>query len=237
MVYCWDVVNEAVGENAGEYKVDDPRHVRTVRNGEANPFYEYIGADYVELAFLYTRDVVEALGADIRLFYNDYNALYDDKRAGIKALITSINTYAQDENREYRQLVDGVGMQGYIGGYGQQQGCMNDNDIRQVLKSIDEYAALGCEVQITEMALRNYEEDKAAQHAEFYAKMFAAFCEANAGEDKPLTSVAIWGLLDCNNLPSSHYSWKLNSPYGGLFTLKLKVKDSFKAVYAQLGGE
>jgi len=237
VVYCWDVVNEAVGDNAGEYKVDDPRHVRTMRNSEANPFYEYVGADYVELAFLYTRDVVEALGADIRLFYNDYNALYDGKREAIKALVASINSYAKDENGEFRQLIDGVGMQGYIGGYGQQPGCMNDNDVRLVKKSIAEYAALGCEVQLTEMALRNYEEDKQAQHAEFYGKMFAAFCEANAGETKPLTSVAIWGLLDCNNLPQSHYTWKLNSPYCGLFTLKLRVKDSFKTVYTQLGGE
>lgn len=237
VVYCWDVVNEAVGDNVGEYKADDPRHVRTMRNGAPNPFYEYVGADYVELAFLYTRDAVEALGADIRLFYNDYNALYDGKRAAIKELITSINTYAKDENGEYRKLVDGVGMQGYIGGYGKQQGCMNDNDVKLVAKSIKEYAALGCEVQLTEMALRNYEEDKQAEHAAFYGKMFEVFCQANEGEGNPLTSVAIWGLLDCTNLPPSHYSWKLNSPYCGLFTLKLRVKDTFKTIYTQMGGE
>ena len=237
VVYCWDVVNEAVGDSTGEYKADDPRHVRTMRNGQPNPFYEYVGPDYVELAFLYTRDVVDALDADIRLFYNDYNALYDGKRAAIKALVTSINTYAVDENGEYRQLVDGVGMQGYIGGYGKQAGCMSDSDVALVRKSIQEYAALGMEVQLTEMALRNYEQDKEAEHAAFYGKMFEVFCEANEGEGNPLTSVAIWGLLDCNNLPSSHYSWKLNSPYGGLFTLKLNVKEAFKTIYAQMGGQ
>ena len=237
VVYCWDVVNEAVGDNVGEYKADDPRHVRTVRNGEPNPFYEYVGPDYVELAFLYTKDVVEALGADITLFYNDYNALYDAKRAAIKELVTSINSYAVDENGEYRQLVDGVGMQGYIGGYGHQSGCMSNNDVKLVEKSIKEYAALGVEVQLTEMALRNYEEDKEAEHAAFYGKMFEVFCTANDGENNPLTSVAIWGLLNCNNLPSSHYSWKLNSPYGGLFTLKLNPKEAFKTIYAQMGGQ
>ena len=237
VVYCWDVVNEAVGDNVGEYKPDDPRHVRTMRNGAPNPFYEYVGPDYVELAFLYTRDVVDALGADITLFYNDYNALYDGKRAAIKALVTSINTYAKDENGEYRQLVDGVGMQGYIGGYGQQQGCMNSNDVKLVAKSIKEYATLGMEVQLTEMSLRNYDETKQAEHAAFYGKMFEVFCAANEGEGNPLTSVAIWGLLDCTNLPKTHYTWKLNSPYCGLFTLKLNVKDSFKTIYAQMGGE
>ncbi len=237
VVYCWDVVNEAVGDNIGEYKPDDPRHVRTMRNNAPNPFYEYVGADYVELSFLYTKDVVEKLGADIKLFYNDYNALYDGKRAAIKALVNSINTYARDENGEFRQLIDGVGMQGYIGGYGQQSGCMNPNDVKLMQKSIGEYGALGMEVHITEMALRNYEEDKAPQHAKFYGDMFEAFCAANAGESKPLKNVAIWGLLDCTNLPKSHYSWKLNSPYCGLFTLKLNVKDSFREVYSRLGGE
>ena len=33
VVYCWDVVNEAVGDGADQYKVNDLRHVRTMRNG------------------------------------------------------------------------------------------------------------------------------------------------------------------------------------------------------------
>ncbi|MDD6049803.1 MAG: endo-1,4-beta-xylanase [Clostridiales bacterium] len=237
VVYCWDVVNEAVGDNRGEYIPEDPRHVRTVRNGAANPFYYYVGPDYVELAFLYARDVVEALGADIKLFYNDYNALYDEKRAAIKALVESINSYATDEDGNPRKLLDGVGMQGYIGGYGHQEGCMSDNDVALVRKSIQEYAALGVQVQLTEMSLRNYDKEKEAEHAAFYGKMFEVFCQANEGEGNPLTSVAIWGVVDCNNLPQSHYTWKLNGPYCGLFTLKLNVKESFKTIYAQMGGE
>lgn len=236
VVYCWDVVNEAVGDSIGQYAPNDLRRVRTTRNGEVNPFYDYVGEDYVELAFLYTRDVVDALGADIKLFYNDYNAIYNDKRGAIKQLVRSINSYAKDENGEFRQLVDGVGMQGYIGGYGKQQGCFSDNDVSLLRKSIKEYAALGVEVQVTEMSLRNYEEDKNPQHAEFYGKVFDVFCTANEGENNPLTSVAIWGLLDCNNQPNS-YSWKQNGPYCGLFTFNLKVKDSFRTIYSQMGGE
>ena len=236
VVYCWDVVNEAVGDGADQYKVNDLRHVRTMRNGQPNPFYEYVGEDYVELSFLYARDVVDALGADIKLFYNDYNAIYDGKRSGIKQLLRSINSYAKDENGENRILVDGMGMQGYIGGYGKQQGCFSQNDVNLVRKSIKEYAALGVEVQLTEMALRNYEEDKNPQHAAFYGDMFEVFCAVNEGENDPLTSVAIWGLVDCNDRPGS-YGWKQNGPYCGLFTIKLKVKDSFKTIYAQMGGE
>ena len=52
-IYCWDVVNEAVADNAGEFADDDVRHVRQVRGGKTNLFYDYIGSDYVELAFRY----------------------------------------------------------------------------------------------------------------------------------------------------------------------------------------
>jgi len=38
-------------------------------------------------------------------------------------------------------------------------------------------------------------------------------------------------------LPSSNYTWKLNSPYGGLLTEKNKIKTSFDTVYHVLGGE
>ncbi len=121
VVYCWDVVNEAVADGTNECKASDPRHVRTSRGGTTNLFYDVIGPDYVELAFKYARDAVNKVNPNIKLFYNDYNTFYSGKRDAITNLINSIN---KDE-----KLCDGLGMQGYIGGYGQQAGCMNPNDI------------------------------------------------------------------------------------------------------------
>ena len=63
VVYCWDVVNEAVGDSEGEFAADDPRHLRTVRNGGDNIFYKLMGEDYVALSFLYAKDTVEKLQA------------------------------------------------------------------------------------------------------------------------------------------------------------------------------
>ena len=88
VVYCWDVVNEAVGDNDKEYVAGDPRHLRTVRSGGPNLFRERLGDDYVELAFL-RQDAEEALGADIRLYYNDYNAYFPEKAAAILALASA----------------------------------------------------------------------------------------------------------------------------------------------------
>lgn len=61
------------------------------------------------------------------------------------------------------------------------------------------------------------------------------FTTINEGLEKPvLTCVALWGVTDCNSLPSNHYSWKLNGPYCGLVTEKLAVKRAFDSVYQVL---
>ncbi len=232
-VYCWDVVNEAVGDNANEYAAGDARHLRTLRSGGPNLFRECMGEDYVALAFLYAKNAVEALGADIKLYYNDYNAYFGDKARAIRALIDSVNTFARDENGNPRQLCDGVGMQGYIGGYGTQEGCLVDSHADMFRDEILKYAAMGLEVQITEMAVRNFDLEQADRHAEFYARLFRVFMDLNGEGGNPLKAVSIWGLTD-TNAPKGNYVYNLNSPYGGLFDLQLNMKDAFIKVYETL---
>ncbi len=232
VLYCWDVVNEAVADDVGERLPGDDRHLRVTRGGADNLFYKVIGEDYVEYSFLYARNVVEKLGANITLFYNDYNAFNPTKREAMCRLIESVNSFDGE-----RMLCDGVGMQGYIGGYGQQAGCMNSGDLANIRDAIKRYAEIGVEVQLTEMAVRTYLNDEATmkKHAEFYGNLFKVFKSVNAGENKPLTAVTIWGLLECPSLPSNNYSFKLNSPYGGLFTEQYAVKDCFRTVLEVLG--
>ncbi len=237
VIYCWDVVNEAVGDNAGEWDNADNRHIRTVRGGVRNLFYDVIGPDYVALSFLYAKDALEAVGSsDVKLFLNDYNAFQTGKRTSLIALAESVNNFATDTEGNPRKLCDGIGMQGYIGGYGQQQGCLNPSDIKSIKDSIEIYAAKGFEVHVTEMSVRSYINDDAVmqRHAEFYRNLFKMFSSVNAGENKPLTSVSIWGLTDCNSLPQSHYTYKLNGPYCGLVTESLAPKAAFLAVYEEL---
>lgn len=238
VIYCWDVVNEAIGDNIGEYRADDERHIRTVRSGATNLFLDHVGDDYVEYSFLCAKDTVKALGADIKLFYNDYNMFSDGKLIPALKLVKSINSYAQNEEGKNRKLIDGIGMQGYIGGYGTQSGCLNDKDIDLVERAIRLYAKAGMQVHITEMAVRNYEEDRAAEHAAYYAKLFRMFMSINTEESAPLTAVCIWGI---NDIPvrnaGNEYSWKLNSPFGGLLTERNQIKTSFDSIYHALKGE
>ena len=236
LVDCWDVVNEAVGDSDSEYAVKDKRHVRTMRNGAATPFYTHVGEDYVEFAFLCARDAAEALGADIKLYYNDYNAIQLPKCKAICELVESINTYAQDGSGGYRRLIDGVGMQGYIGGYGTQNGCLNSADINRIKTAVKNYAKQGVEVQFTEAALRNYDESQIDAHGEFYGRFVTLLKELNADETV-FTGWTIWGLVDCPQLPEDNYTWKLNSPYGGLLDQHYGVKPAFTAAYEALGGQ
>ena len=240
VVYCWDVVNEAVGDSAGEYSAADPRHLRTVRSGQPNLFRELAGDDYVEYAFLCARNTVEELGADIALFYNDYNTFNTGKRTAIAALVRSINSYAQGPDGSPRRLIDGVGMQGYIGGYGTQNGCMNSRDVDAIRDTIQLFGGMGLQVQLTEMAIRNYSdaEEENLRHAAFTRELFDMFAHVNDGREQPiLTCVALWGIKDCNSLPENNYTWKLNGPYCGLVTEQLGLKRAFDSVYQALAAE
>ena len=238
VIYCWDVVNEAIGDNAAEWQPGDARHLRTKRNNESNIFRDYVGEDYVEYAFLCARETVEKLGADIKLFYNDYNMFMGEKRTAALALLKSINSYATDENGEYRKLADGIGMQGYLGGYGVQQGCLSESLITDLKKSIEMYAAKGYEVQITEMAVRNFEQKYAARHADFYGRLFSeVFMKENSSESNPLTAVCIWGLVDAPAGAKGNYVYNMNSPYGCFLSTTYKIKTCFDTVYHVLKGE
>ncbi len=238
VVYCWDVVNEAVGDSEEDYDASDARHVRTVRGDVDNYFYEVIGSDYIELSFLYASNTVEKLKkqnpeTSITLFYNDYNTFHPEKRDAICEVVKSINSYAKNADGTYRKLCEGVGMQSYIGGYGEQEGCMNPEDIELIRTAILKYHALGVEVHVTEMAVRNYDAERIEDHAQFYADLFQMYAEVNA-EEPVVTNISIWGLVDNPDMDEYNYSYKQNSPYCGLWDENNKKKDAYYNVLAVL---
>lgn len=234
VVYCWDVVNEAVGDSPTDYDSSDARHIRTLRGNVENQFYNIIGKDYVELSFLYAKDVVEKLQeknpeVSITLFYNDYNAFFDEKCDSICEVVKSINSYAKNPDGTYRKLCEGVGMQSYIGGYGEQEGCLDPEHIERIRRSIEKYHALGVEVHVTEMAVRNYDESLMEEHAEYCGKLFDMYVELN--EKAPMvTNISIWGINDAPWMTEYMDNYRQNSPYCGLFDENCKKKDAYYKV-------
>lgn len=240
IVYCWDVVNEAVSDAGEEHNADDERMVRTTRDGKVNRFYEILGDHYVESSFRYTYEIIQKYKdtyptmADIKLYYNDFSTFYPTKRDAICKLIQSINSTLPDGSDGYVKLCDGMGMQSYIGGFGHQDGCMNDNDIALVKEAINKFADCGVEVQVTELAVRNYENDENTikTHGEFYKKLFRAYMDINSERaDHPLKAVSIWGIVDRPDMVESDYSYRMNGPFCGLFDEKLGVKPAFIQVH------
>lgn len=110
---------------------------------------------------------------------------------------------------------------------------MNEGDIALIKTAIQKFASLGVEVQATELAVRNYQNDAQtlAKHAAFYEKLFQTYIDINSGTEKPLTAVSIWGIVDNPNMDSSDYSFRMNGTYCGLFDKDLKIKDSFVKIY------
>lgn len=228
LVYCWDVVNEAVADSDGEAVKGNPYRIRKTRGGTPNLFYQTMGEDYVKYSFQCARKVVTDLNADIKLFYNDYNTFYEQKRDKIYDLIAYLN--------KEEKLCDGIGMQGYIGGYGHQDGCMNPYDLTLIEIAINRYKKLNIEVQLTEVAVRNYngDEDSMNAHAKFYGKLFEVLKDINSDGKNLFTGITIWGISDNPTMDTSDYSYKQNGPFCGLYKKDLKIKDSYKEVYSVL---
>jgi len=96
-------------------------------------WYSIIGEDYIEKAFEYAHEA----DPDAELYYNDYNNEEPLKRAGV------INIVRNLRDKGFR--IDGVGIQGHW--------HLDSPDFKIVDESINEYAALGVKVMITEMEI------------------------------------------------------------------------------------
>ena len=112
----------------------------------------------------------------------------------------------------------------------------NLNDIKKsILMYHDE---LGVEVQITEMAVRNYKAELEKEHGAFYQKLFNVFKSINRDQEEPiLTNVAIWGLVDRPFEPSTSYGYRQNGTHGGLFGWQCTVKEAFLRVHEELAAD
>lgn len=223
VVYCWDVVNEAVGDSEGtDYDASDSCHIRTTRNGGPNLFYRYVGKDYVKLAFQYAR---EYASADTKLFYNDYNNEYFNKRNATVELVKELN---KDE-----KLVDGVGMQAY---FNMEDGILQSNLDSEGISledSVKAFSDLGVEVHLTEVTVRNFDKSQNEAHGDYYYRLFRKICELN--EDKTrITNVSIWGLMDTPDAVSGDYVYSQSGTYYGIWDKDYQPKEAFSEIIRAL---
>ncbi len=175
-VYCWDVVNEAVKDDwdAGKW----PSIYR-----ENSPWFAAYGnASYIQDAFDFAREA----SPDAKLFYNDYGLCGASKRARTIEMIKTLKL--KDHG------LTGVGIQGHWN--------LSWPPVSEIQVTIDAFAALGLEVQITELDIDCYgntPSEKGIPYAQVedalakrYAEIFACF-RKNSGK---ITGVTFWGVAD-----------------------------------------
>ncbi len=178
VIYCWDVVNEAVDPESAD--PDSFFMCRTKCGNDPNPWYETIGPDYVEMAFTYARKYADS---DVKLFYNDYNTYQEPKTDGIYKLCESLKE---------KGLIDGIGMQGYWG--------ISYPSIQMIETAIQKFAELGLELQVTELSIGVDSETDVQfnKQAVKYAQVFKMLhdMDQDAGGPANITNVTVFGLVD-----------------------------------------
>ncbi|MGG6309267.1 endo-1,4-beta-xylanase [Paenibacillus macerans] len=206
-VISWDVVNEAMNDN--------PQNPSDWENAlRKSPWYNAIGPDYVEQAFLAAREVLDAHPEwDIKLYYNDYNEDNQNKSEAIYSMVKEINDrYA--ETHPGKLLIDGVGMQAHY--------SINTNP-ENVKLSLEKFISLGVEVSITELDIQagsNYQLSEKLANAQgyLYAQLMSIF-KAHAQQ---ISRVTFWGQDDGT-------SWRsASNPL--LFDKNLQAKPAYYGV-------
>lgn len=212
VVYCWDVVNEAVDPDKGD--TNSVFSCRTETDGTPNPWYITIGEEYVEYAFTYARKYA----ADgVKLFYNDYNTYDSRKREYI---------YTLCEGLKEKGLIDGIGMQGYWG--------IDYPSMSAIEGTILRFSGLDLELHITELTVSVDEETEEMfqKQAQRYFNVFFTLCnlDTQGGGSANITNVTFFGLID-------HYH-ENDTTNARLFDSKYqpkpafyKVRDIMKATY------
>ena len=95
VVYCWDVVNEAITDDA---RAEDPYR--------QSPLYKIAGDEFIAKAFQYAREA----DPNALLFYNDYNECDPVKSRRIYEMVKKM--------KDAGVPIDGIGMQGHYNIYG-----------------------------------------------------------------------------------------------------------------------
>ncbi|MBO7111731.1 MAG: endo-1,4-beta-xylanase [Bacteroidaceae bacterium] len=124
IVYCWDVVNEAVTDDANATDPLRPSQWKQIAGGD----------EFIRKAFEFAHEA----DPNALLFYNDYNAAVPAKRDKIYNMVK--------EMKEAGVPIDGIGMQGHFSIY--------DPSLEDIEAAIVKYSEIVDHIQFTELDIR-----------------------------------------------------------------------------------
>ena len=222
VIYCIDVVNEAMVDGDGRPRWNGPGKPMT----EPNPYrqsklYELCGDEFIAKAFEYADEACKAVGhPEIQLFYNDYNAADPAKRDRIYNMVKKMK-------EEYKVRVDGIGMQGHYNVYGP--------SAEDIDAAITKYAEIVDHIQFTEVDIRANEEmggqlrfSRQGMEIKPYVKTmhtaaYKSLFKVLRKHKDVIDVVTFWNVSDKD-------SWVGTANYPLLFDKDLKKKEAYFAV-------
>ncbi|TAE57211.1 MAG: glycosyl hydrolase family 10 [Nostocales cyanobacterium] len=175
-MHSWDVVNEAINVPDG------------LPNGwRKSPWLEFLGTDYIDLAFRITSEV----DPQSLLFYNDFGLEYDKpeheaKRTAVLKLLEKLKSQGTP--------IHGFGMQSHLDGH---ETRFNPQKLRNFFRDI---ASLGLKIMITEL---DVVDKKLPKDIDLRDRIVASVYEdylSVALDEKAVIGVITWGLSD-------RYTW------------------------------
>ena len=207
---------QVVKEHFGELETFDAVNEAIEDKSEAflrdTKWLNTIGDNYLAKAFRVLHEVMPST----ELFYNDYNEWMPEKRAKIVRMLKELLADGVP--------VSGMGLQSHLRIYA--------TDFDEIKRSIEEYAALGLKLRISELDVSMYkgEEDKQLvpdkelllRQADYYNELFKIY----RYYAQHIEAVTFWGCADSD-------SWLNNFPVRGrkdyplLFDDNSEVKEAF----------
>ena len=195
VVYCWDVVNEAM--------TDDPKAEDPYRQ---SPMYKLCGDEFIAKAFEYAHEA----DPNALLFYNDYNECDPVKSQRIYNMVKKM--------QEAGVPIDGIGMQGHYNIYGPTEKEVDDA-ITLYKKVVKHIHVTELDIRVNaEMGgqLRFSREgaavtDSVKQHlADQYARVFGVFRK----HKDVIDCVTFWNLGDRDSwLGAANYPLPFDTDY------------------------
>ncbi|PYE45439.1 endo-1,4-beta-xylanase [Paenibacillus barcinonensis] len=152
-------------------------------NGDAHglrqsPFYEIIGPDYIEKTYEFAR----AADPDAKLYYNEYFTEVPEKREHMYQLVKRLKE---------KGLIDGVGLQSHYN--------LASPPVEEIEKTINLFAGLGLDIQITELDVDSgipFGEKMPAEVAVKQAYRYKELMDLYKKHKDQISSVTLWGLQD-----------------------------------------
>ena len=211
IVWAWDVVNEAMADDAGQtYTGTSQNWLRGSTSGTKNKapadggsrWYQIYGSEeFIMNAFRFANAYAPS---DVKLCYNDYNEYMDYAGTSgswkTSAILHMLDLLKKDEGvtlngKLFKARIDVMGMQSHVG-----PTWPGSSGYESALKR---YLAAGVDVHVTEFDISAKSQSEAAASYKDYFTMLTKYGKKYSGANK-ITNVTVWGI-------SSQDSWISNN--------------------------